>query len=105
MMKPGAVDRTRYGRLVRLRIDGFGRRENAVVNCTGCSNQTDSFALGLWDELDDFAHVSLLLLRAALRRRLGWQVGRSARVNRWGNRKEPFRIVEKPGDRVASQPG
>jgi len=44
-------------RVVPLLAEGISRRENAVVYRAGFSNEADPLAFGLWDELNNLAHV------------------------------------------------
>jgi hypothetical protein len=92
-MNLGTVDRKDYWRAVAPLADGIGRRENAIVNRAGFSYQAESFALGLRDKLDNFTHIRLQLW-CRVPAGHGWQVGLKVWVNRRGNRKMSFQILE-----------
>ncbi len=96
LMNPGSVDGMNDWRVVALLVDGIRLRENAVVIRAGFSYQAESFALGLRDKLDHFTHIRLQLL-CRVPAGHGWQVGLKVWVNRRGNRKMSFQILESQG--------
>jgi hypothetical protein len=99
-MNTGSVQRVSYWWLVPLLIDGIRRRKNAVVHRAGFSNQAESFALGFWDESDNLAHVRLRLQRAALLRRLGWEMGLKTARQQAGKSEGTLPNRGKPGPDV-----
>jgi hypothetical protein len=82
-----------YWCVVAPHVNGIGRREDAIVHRAGFSYQAESFALGLRDKLDNFTHIRLQLW-CRVPAGHGLQVGLKVWVNRRGNRKMSFQILE-----------